>query len=49
MPPLLVLLQIPLQLDNAKKILDGFYAYYPLNRKHKYHISSIASCIEQIE
>ena len=46
MPPLLVLLQIPLQLDNPKKILDGFYAYYPLNRKHKYHISSIASCIE---
>ena len=34
MPLLLVLLQIPLQLDNAKKILDGFYAYYPLNLKY---------------
>jgi hypothetical protein len=47
MPLLLVLLQIPLQLDNAKKILDGFYAYYPLNLKYKYQITSISGCIEQ--
>ena len=43
MPLLLVLLQAPLQLDNAKKILDGFYAYYPLNLKYKYQITSIVN------
>ena len=45
MPLLLVLLQTPLQLDNAKKILDGSYACYPLNIKYKYQITSIESCI----